>query len=313
MLPGAHALRALTPMDRLLIQRGSCVRHRFAASTCSACFDICPTKAFDWRETGLHWEAGQCQGCLLCVASCPSGALQGSEISFVSLLQELTKVDRPVLACSARPETLGHARLPCLGILAHTELLLAIQLALGSPLQLNLTACADCQNNAIIEPLQKTLKKLDKVPTMQPDSIELIREEKQLHYQERSCSRREFFSLLRNRSQHAGSCIAERLQAENNPVAYGVKELPATRKLLLQIFEYLPAARKEISATLFPHVKFSADCRACTGCVGICPTGALLPPEENGSPPAFQAESCTGCKLCEQFCSRSGLKITQSN
>ncbi len=313
MLPGSHTLQALAPKDLLKIRRGSCVRHRFAKSSCRQCFEICPSKALEWRDDGLNWDLNRCQGCLLCTASCPAGALQGSEISFVALLQELTAIEQPILACSSMPETVGHARLPCLGILADPELLLAVTLALGRSIRLNLTACTECQNAAIIVPLEKAVQQHGNRQSATAGTVELIFDTAALDFVERSCSRREFFNLLHNRSKRAGVCVADRLKTDPQQAAYGTKQLPPSRQLLLQVLQQVlqqtPDNLEQSKNHLFPRRITRADCRTCTGCVGICPTGALLPPTEAGAIPNFSAERCIGCRLCQDFCMQSGLEI----
>lgn len=309
MLPGSRALQALTPKDRLQLQRGSCLRHRYAKADCRTCFDICRNGAFTWNESGLAWDPGACQGCLLCAAACPSGALRGSEIDFVALLQELKDLDRPILACTTLPQTEGHARLPCLGILANTDLLLALQLALDKPLRLNLTACTNCQNGRIIQSLQHAIKQIQQVCIPRPGRIEAILDESRLQFQERTCSRRDFFNLLRHRSQRAGLCIVDRLQPDAGQGTYGAKQLPFSRLLLVQVFEQFPEPPQNISQHLFPRRSTGVQCRGCTGCVGICPTGALTAQSESAGTPAFSAAHCIACGLCETFCTWGGIKI----
>lgn len=305
MLPGAqHALRALTPTDTLFIQRGCCVRHRFSRSTCMACFTICPANALTWGEAGLQWNVTKCQSCLLCSAACPSGALKAQEVSFVSLLKELVKVDNPIIACTGKPETIGHVRLPCLGALANLEILLAFSLALGKTITLNLSACGGCQNNAVVAPLEKELQKLAKLPLTTLPGVAPVYNAEDLNFKEHSYSRREFFTLLRNRSQQTGLCIAERLKTEQE-ASYGDKTLPASRNLLLQVFKHRKQERRRLYKQLFPQRESSPSCRSCTGCVGICPTGALRPPTVTEPSPGFAAECCIACKLCHDFCSHS--------
>jgi ferredoxin len=313
MLPGAHALQAFVPKDVLEIQRGSCVRHRFAKSNCRHCFDVCPSNALEWCEDGLHWDSGRCQECLLCAASCPSGALSGSEISFVALLQDLTDIEQPILACSTASKTTGHARLPCLGALANSELLLAMSLALGRPLRLNISACTDCRNVAVVTPLIKTRQRLAGLQLPKGSAAELVFDASTLDYEERNCSRREFFSLLRNRSRRASICVVDRLKVDPQSASYGTKQLPASRKLLLQVLQQLPETREQIAGKLFPQRVSSDSCQNCTGCVGICPTGALIPPAEAGIAPDFSAECCIACRLCEDFCAQSGITINSSD
>lgn len=308
MFSQPHALKALTPQDTLTIVRGSCVRQRFSRSTCNACFEICPTNALEWTPDGLQWDRTRCQSCLLCSAVCPSGALHANEVSFVTLLQAVKDLDRPVIACQVAQKAQGHARVPCLGLLADTELLLSMVFALGCDICLNLSACADCQNHAVITPLQKTVSQVNRFSGC-GSTVELIFEAADIDFQERSCSRREFFSLFSKRSTQVGVCVVDRLKTGNQQEAYGTKRLPETRQLLLQVLDVLSASQKIDKENLFPQRIMTDNCRQCTGCVGICPTGALHPPLTSGAKPEFLANKCVDCTLCEAFCPVSAIKV----
>lgn len=309
MLSGSYALRALTPEDKVIVQRSRCLRQRYAKSACRICFSACPADALSWNDQGLSWNAGLCQNCLLCVGQCPAGAFAGGEINLLGLLEDLAKVEQPVIACSMMPKQHGHAFIPCLGMLADPELLLALSLALGRRLRLNLVACQGCVNQAIMAPLQQALRTaVEHMPQLEKQVV-VVSEPTELNFQERTYSRRELFGLLKNQSQRAGGCIISRMQALPQDSNFGTKALPQSRVLLLRVLKQLPDIKQQLGPRLFPERISHASCRSCTGCVGICPTGALTPPHEAGQPPRFIAEYCIACHLCEDFCRHSGIEI----
>lgn len=302
------ALKILTPRETLTIARGSCVRHRYGPSECSRCIDVCPAAALSWQEKGLVWDETLCRGCLLCSSACPSGAIEVSEFSLLSLLHNLKGVESPVIACQEDSALKGHARVPCLGYLADQETLLTLVLALGKKVGLNLSMCRDCRNCAVVENLQGAVEKLEAL-RLDIDEIELIFSADDIGFREQSVSRREFFSLLKARSTRAGFGIVDRLKPPEVSGKYGKKHLPESRYLLLQALGAGPLAEPEVAAKLFPQRTLSEDCRECTGCVGLCPTGALQPPPERGMQPGFDARYCSGCGICEKFCSVSAIRI----
>lgn len=48
-------------------------------------------------------------------------------------------------------------------------------------------------------------------------------------------------------------------------------------------------------------------CMRCTGCVGICPVGALTFDESRGI--VIDEEKCIHCGLCEKFCPVGAIKV----
>lgn len=309
MLPGNPALKLLLAHQGLHLERSRCVQHRFRPAGCSRCFDICPSGAIRWTDDGLHWEQDDCQRCLLCVAICPTGALAGKELPFVQTLKKLATEQQPVLACSGRPSTIGHARLPCLGLLTSPELLLVTSLALGRSFQLNLTECSACPNAAILPHLKLAAEQIAEIV----DHAILVEQHAELTFRETTVNRREFFGMLRRQSKVAAYSLAEALQ-ELPERSFGDKSLPARRLLLLQLMKRLPEdQRSELSALIFPKIEISEDsCTSCKGCVGVCPTGALMPPVSSGAPPRVHEQSCTECGLCTAFCRSGSIRIQSS-
>jgi Fe-S-cluster-containing hydrogenase component 2 len=295
------------PKGTLSIHKGSCARHRFVRSDCRCCFDVCPSGALTRREGELHWNPDQCQGCLVCSAVCPTGALCSDDVSYVSLLKKIDSIERPVLACTGQPKSQGHARLPCLGALANAELLLALSLALGRPIRLNMTSCVRCHNSSVIPHLEKTVQKLP-----EGISVDLIFTRASLDFEERPYSRREFFGLIRRRSEQTDTCIADRIQIDKPPSDYVTKRLPASRDLLLQVVDQFPDVLKSIADPFWTHLHFNDNCQSCNTCVAICPTGALSASDVTGDPPVLNPEQCVGCRLCETFCTHSSVKVLRS-
>ncbi|MFO7813733.1 MAG: 4Fe-4S binding protein [Pelovirga sp.] len=310
MMLQSTAVKLLTPQDTLRIERGRCLRHRLSSSSCRNCFTACTTGAITWTENGLHWNQERCTGCLLCVASCPTDALTSNQLAVADLLQRLDEVDTPLLACSFNPQTQGHARLSCLGLLADPQLLLALQLALGKELRLNASACATCENCHILPALHQSAKQVTELAQSLPGAVKVIESAPQLDYREKSCSRREFFNFLNRRSRQTGMSLVNRLRLDTSSGSYGKKSLPLTRQLLLQLGKASCAVREMIETKILPKVTFGSDCRGCTACVGICPTGALVSPDVRGSQPQVNKDRCTACNLCVEFCRQAAITVT---
>ncbi len=307
MLPGNPALKLLLAKQGLQVERSRCVQHRFKPAGCDRCFKICPSGAIRWTDDGLDWEEAECQSCLLCVAVCPTGALVGKELPFVQTLKKLSAEQKPVLACTGRPSTVGHARLPCLGLLSSAEWLLIFSLALGKPYSLNLVECSACPNAGMLPSLRAAAAEVGAILA----HACLIEAEQHLDFRESGVSRREFFSLLRRQTEVAVCSLADQLhEVPERP--YGEKSLPPQRLLLMQLLKRKPEVeRAELVARLFPQIEISSvSCSGCSGCVGLCPTGALLPAPNPDDPPTAHPPNCTECGLCSAFCSKAAITVT---
>ena len=302
-------LKGLAPPKMLRLERGRCLRHRLSSSGCRRCFMACANGALSWNDDGLCWDERKCSGCLLCAAGCPTGAIVCNEFEIGSLLKRLDESDNPLLACTAKTQAKGHARIPCLGLLANPELLLGLRLASGKELKLNLTACAECGNRRVVEALRRSVDRLELLSGDPPLGIRLIDRGAELGYEERDCTRRDFFNLLKKRSTQAGMSFAGRLQDGPGDSAYGEKTVPGARRLIVRLSEQ-PGAAVERIEKLFPVLQMSDACDGCGSCPGICPTGALEAGAKDGEAPSHDAKRCVACGLCAEFCPRAAIALS---
>jgi len=303
---GGHALEALTPETAVTVDRSRCVRHRYSRNECRKCLDVCPTSAITWDDPGLSVNGDKCTQCLRCLAVCPTAALKSPELSVPRILSELAAHPAPVLGCQLQPASDAHARLPCLGYLAHAEVMALLGLVFSEGLQINLTACGDCANGHIVEGVRDAHARLrDLVPSHRTI---LIDDRDTLDFQAPGLSRRQLFTFFRERSTRAAVAMVARLQANTKPQSYGNKQVPATRTMLLAAMEGLPAAsRTKIADHLFGRVSFTLQCISSGRCIGVCPTGAIQPTDEDNQSPVFDGDLCVACGSCHAFCSDQGV------
>lgn len=303
---GSHALEALTPDTAVTVDRSRCVRHRCNRNECRKCMDICPTTAVTWGERGLQVIGESCTQCLRCLSVCPTAALKSPELSWPRILSELAAHPAPVLGCHLQPATDAHARIPCLGFLAHPELMLLLALVYSEGLQINLTACRDCANGHIVEGVRNTHARLRGLKPSH--AITLVDDPGKLDFQAPSLSRRQLFTFLRERTTQTAVAMVARLQADSKPQAYGNKQVPENRRMLLAAMDGLPGEdRRNIAERLFGHITFTPQCIRSEGCVGVCPTGAIDPADDDDQPPSFNADLCVSCNSCQAFCRNQGV------
>ena len=281
---GSHAVKALTPQTAVTVDHSRCVRHRCKRNECSKCLEICPVDAIAWEERGLHVSSNDCTQCLRCLSVCPTAALASPELSLLQVFSDLARHPNSVLGCNHYPDIKTHAQLSCLGFLAHSELMLLLALVFQNGVQINLTCCEDCPNGHI---LNSVYGAHNQVTTLLPGhKVALVRERDQLRYKPPALSRRELFSFFRMNSARTAMTMVERLQVSSRLHSYGSKQVPQVRTMLLKAMKTFPEIQRRVAEQSFGQVSFTSSCTACGGCVGVCPTGAIEPADED-IPPRF--------------------------
>lgn len=304
---GSHAMRALTPQTAVTVDHSRCVRHRCKRNECSNCLEICPVDAITWDERGLLVSPSDCTRCLRCLSACPTAALQPPELSLLQVFTDLAKHLNPVLGCNHYPGIKTHAQLSCLGFLAHSELMLLLALVFRDGVQINLTRCEGCSNGHIVGDV---LGSHDQLGTLLPDhKVSLIRNLDQLTYKPPALSRRELFGFFRENSKRTAMVMVERLQISSRMQSYGSKQVPQVRIMLLKAIEAFSETQRRVTKQLFGQVAFTETCTACGGCVGVCPTGAIVPSDEDKFSPAFDQTLCVSCGSCQAFCRKNGVRL----
>jgi len=306
---GGYALKALTPETAVTVDRSRCVRHRCRSNPCTKCMDVCPTGAVSWGAGGLNVNSGDCTQCLACLSVCPTAALASPGLSLPRLLSDLANHPLPVLGCKGQPDTDAHARLPCLGYLAHPEMMVLCALVFPDGLQVNLTACDECLNGHNLDSIAAAHGRLKAL--VPGHAVQLIRNREKLEFQAPSLSRRQFFLFFRERSTAAAAAMVGRLQHNAEQQPYGNKQIPAIRALLLKAIAVSPAAKsRTISDQLFGKITFTSDCTRSKRCVGVCPTGAIRSAEADGDHPVADPSLCVSCNSCQVFCRNRGVLIS---
>jgi ferredoxin len=89
---------------------GRCVHERASAATCRHCVTACPRDAWQLDDEQLMIDIGRCDGCGICVAKCPGGALTQVGVSPEPYLGSVELR----LSCERVTSDSGDWRLPCL-------------------------------------------------------------------------------------------------------------------------------------------------------------------------------------------------------
>ncbi|MDH4267771.1 MAG: 4Fe-4S binding protein [Deltaproteobacteria bacterium] len=288
-----------------------CLRLRFNKSECRQCLESCPVNALQIQQS-IKIDRRVCSQCLLCLSACPTGCFEARDFDFYLKIAKIKKIHSPVIACSLKPDLPAHEKFPCFGFLSE-EHIITLTVALERRLQVNLTACADCRNGFIVPILQNRLLNLAAKTSLEIlERIRLVEDKSDLIYAEVSYDRRNFFKILKNLSFQGSRDFYDQISpTAQKEKPYLAKNLPEKRKMLNRSLRIMPdRVSKEVLKNYYYHATLHESCNSCWACVAMCPTGALKRSQKDGEGRLlFNSSLCTGCGLCENFCSLNALHL----
>ena len=243
-----------------------------------------------------------------CTVACPSGALEVAP-DFQRIVERRAPTDALILGCTRHPLDPG-IRVPCLGMLSE-EHLVYLFASSPAPISLVTASCAECENAFAVDRMKDRLLRLERftrLPFVERFRFLMVRPEPV----GRRYDRRSFFTELKNKvvSQVAGtvaSDLASDPERARIGVDYSSKRIPQRSRLLAAAIARVPPDQARTFGDLLRfRMELSESCDGCSGCVAVCPTGAL----ESASPVLrFTEAACTGCGLCAEFCLAGAIRI----
>ncbi|MBI5025209.1 MAG: 4Fe-4S binding protein [Nitrospirae bacterium] len=296
--------------DIIRINQSRCLRMRFNKNSCNKCREACHAGAITISE-GVIIDRNVCSGCMLCVPACPSDCFEIATLDFYSIIAGLRKIQSPVLGCNVRSDLKAHEKTFCLGFLSG-EHIIALLAFMQEPLQINLTLCADCRNGSIVDAIRKRLDIIGtRIVSDAFDKIRLVKDKADLDFQEVSYDRRDFFMAMKNLTFMQAARLFGNETAKDDIRAYSAKKLPLKRELLnrsLNVFR--GEIYKELLKNYYYTITVNRSCNGCFACIGMCPTGALkIGNIGNDRGLFFNSSLCSGCGLCENFCTNNSICI----
>ena len=282
-----------------------CVHTLIETASCQACVDVCPQDAWVLDDEQLGIDASRCDGCNLCVATCPEGAIQAD-------MPPALKSDGghkvAMLACEPAGAAAGdEGVVPCL----HAIGLNTVMALYRTEVDTLISCSSDCDNCArgsaprlelCLERFNQLLRER-KLPTMHHRHVDL---DEWLRLADKglaesggpSMSRRQFF---RRATQAA---IAEHGHIRNPGAMSNRQFEPAGR--------IIPRRTDAQTVPFLPQID-PGRCNACDACARLCPHGAIV--VEKSDPPGSRSylinpDQCTGCGICEDVCDQQAVSVT---
>lgn len=274
---------------------------------CHACVDACPTQAWILDDNILGLNIEQCDGCGLCVANCPTGALH---VPYPWIIRALGGRKIALFACDKSNRLHNGEPSPCIHSLGLRQLLVLSNFGIEY-LLISTGECTDCHRNTgygleqqidevnkllaeRCKPLLKILRRSTRVWNKIYKTDELISHGTLL-------PRRDFL--------RGGGRLLRHQLAVLNP-------------LNLPEYQTLPPAQL-LGDTLpqgahWPHAP-ALDynrCNGCDACANLCPTDALkLLRDDNHVINGYRIDPafCTGCGICETVCNSDAITVSDES
>jgi ferredoxin len=274
-----------------------CVHARAEVASCERCLEACPSLAWELYEDQMAIDPQRCDGCGLCAAVCPEGAVYRPHET--ALGRRGSQLQAFVCCAKANLEATA-ATLPCVHALGLEQL--ARWHAQGVRRVVVCTsACSHCPRGAGESLLTRTallnrvLSQRDAPPLVvetlaggpwQAAFADALPEDDTPRL-----SRRGFLSRVFGAAADRASAAGEGRQWRP----------PGT---------YLPGPASPRAALYAPSID-PARCNGCDACVRVCPHGALAL-AQHGDAYLIEADACTGCGLCVDLCDRQAMRVTRA-
>lgn len=284
-------LRAARHLPEVDAER--CVHARLEVASCRRCVSACPTSAWTLDDEQLGIDPQLCDGCGLCVAACPEGALShGLEPE----LRRWGGQSTAFASCERADSSPLGASVPCVHAYGLAQL---ARLYRGGVRRFFVCIgdCGECPRGAG-ERLSTRLSELNRLLSQRglPSLVA------------RSLTVSQWYSLFPgSNSASVGADLNRRGFMRSALAAVSDKDLLSFRQEWRAPGESLPLANRTGYVFHAPEIDIER-CNGCDACARSCAHGVLtLSPSADAY--VIEPDACTGCAMCTDVCDQDAIKI----
>jgi Pyruvate/2-oxoacid:ferredoxin oxidoreductase delta subunit len=271
-----------------------CVHTHAEVASCRRCIDACPRGAWLIDDEELAIDGDRCDGCGLCVAHCPEGALSQDRLSLTGRPSKGTVS----LSCEFADAPRGAERVPCVNAFGLRRIARLYHGGMRR-LRLRTAVCEDCPR-ADEKGLVHALSGLNRVLSQRGlPLVELVR----------VVPGRGFGTPAPDEPSSAGPQFSRRGFFRQVMGAVAEEYADSGDGACRAPGEYLPPTRQGEPALFVPCID-GTRCNGCDACVRSCQHAALSLSPDHGAY-LVSADVCTGCRLCTDVCDQDAVAVRE--
>lgn len=301
-----------------------CLNRRYMGIECDYCIEHCPTQAIIYDESGISLDEDKCEGCALCLHSCPTGVFSSNswdETAIISdirakkwLITEFFCGKHTVPYKQEKDQDRGAIRVAaCLSGISRGAW---YEIGLETEIELHTENCEGCPMQASLDNLRRDIYTVSEWIEASGHQLRISYfsqdvkgvKKKSLRAVEsamRVSSRRDFFLTITGKLKTAMDIDDKDKEASQIRVDESL--LPRWHRRLAKVYsENQKETDKEWAH--WPTIKRNDDCIVCGMCKRVCPTKALgLSVRDNNFEHNFTSGICIDCRACQIFCPKEAI------
>lgn len=287
------------------LSENRCLRNRNKHSQCSLCEEICPQPALSFVDGKLTLDSSKCSNCRLCIHICPTEALNYEAEQLHKYEQKIQSFESICFSCEEQGDPSTDVILPCVSVVTPEMVMIADLYDKKVQILWSEKHCRSCKSNWSHERDFSWINEWNDCKTSE-NKIEVIDAKEAKIATKRKISRRELFSLTKNRTKEQVATLVFD-SFDNSSDMKNKLSLTDKRKYLLAYLNkknILGVVPKKVAKKLGTiNLKVTSNCQLCQKCSATCPTGALnIVETEDSKSLLFKPQHCIDCDICEHIC-----------